>query len=53
MELETCFAEAGETKVLFVKNLSYSTTKESLESAFDGCKCARIATFSDTGKPRG
>ena len=45
--------EAGKTKVLFVKNLSFNLTKESLAEAFDGATTARIATFPDTGKPRG
>ncbi|KAK2181905.1 hypothetical protein NP493_370g06036 [Ridgeia piscesae] len=47
------FGEAGKTKVLFVKNLSFNLTKESLQEAFDGATTARIATFPDTGKPRG
>ena len=45
--------EAGKTKVLFVKNLSYNTDKHSLEAAFDGCKEARVATFEDSGRSRG
>ena len=46
-------AEAGKTKVLFVKNLSYDTDEDSLRQAFEGCTSARIATFQDSGKPRG
>lgn len=46
-------AEPGKTKVLFVKNLSYDSTNDSLKDAFDGATSARIATFQDSGKSRG
>ena len=45
--------EPGKTKVLFVKNLSYNLTQETLAGAFEGATTARIATFPDTGKSRG
>jgi len=45
--------EAGKTKVLFVKNLPYSISGEGLQDHFESCKSARVATFPDTGKPRG
>ena len=41
------FAESGKSKVLFVKNLSYSTDKNSLKAAFEGAVDARVATFPD------
>lgn len=41
------------SSTLFVKNLSYSTTEESLMSAFDGCVSARLPTDRETGKKRG
>ncbi|CAG5122213.1 unnamed protein product, partial [Candidula unifasciata] len=43
----------GESKVLFVKNLSYDTDESSLRSVFDGAVSARIPTFPDSGKPKG
>ncbi|BFZ03621.1 hypothetical protein BsWGS_06659 [Bradybaena similaris] len=43
----------GESKVLFVKNLSYDTDESSLKAAFDGAVSARIPTFPDSGKPKG
>ena len=43
----------GETKTLFVKNLSYDTDENSLKEVFDGCVSARIPTFPDSGKPKG
>jgi len=43
----------GETKTLFVKNLSYDTDENSLKEVFDGCISARIPTFPDSGKPKG
>lgn len=43
----------GESKVLFVKNLSYDTDEGSLTAAFDGAVSARIPTFPDSGKPKG
>lgn len=43
----------GETKTLFVKNLSYDTDEHSLKEVFDGCVSARIPTFPDSGKPKG
>ncbi len=45
--------EPGKTKVLFVKNLSFDTTIDSLQAAFDGATTARIATDRDTGKSKG
>ena len=47
------FAEAGQTKVLFVKNLSFDTEKDTLLEAFEGATDARIATDADTGRSRG
>ncbi len=47
------FSEKGKTRVLFVKNLSYSITGETLKDAFDGAQSARIASFPDTGRSRG
>jgi len=41
------------SSTLFVGNLSFDTDKDSLQSAFDGCTTARVATFQDSGKPRG
>lgn len=46
-------AERGKTKILFVKNLSYHLTTDTLRDAFDGALEARIATFPDTGRSRG
>jgi len=46
-------AEPGKTKVLFVKNLSWSLTTDTLRDAFEGAVDARIAMFSDTGNSRG
>ncbi|CAL1542821.1 unnamed protein product [Lymnaea stagnalis] len=43
----------GESKVLFVKNLSYDTDESSLTAAFEGAVSARIPTFPDSGKPKG
>lgn len=43
----------GESKVLFVRNLSYSTDESSLKAAFKGAVSARIPTFQDSGKPKG
>jgi len=43
----------GESKTLFVKNLSWNTDESSLMSAFEGCVSARIPTFEDSGKPKG
>ena len=43
----------GESKVLFVKNLSYDTEESTLTSMFEGSVSARIPTFPDSGKPRG
>lgn len=45
--------EAGKTKVLFVKNLSFNTDENALQEAFEGCSSARIARFQDTNKHRG
>ncbi|KAJ8318182.1 hypothetical protein KUTeg_003273 [Tegillarca granosa] len=45
--------EAGKTKVLFVKNLSFDTDENALQEAFEGCSSARIARFQDTNKHRG
>jgi len=45
--------KSGTSKVLFIKNLPYSLTSDQLQGYFEGSKSARIATFSDTGKPRG
>ena len=47
------FAEAGKTKVLFVKNLNYDTTGESLGAAFDESTSARVATHQDSGRSKG
>ena len=41
------------SSTLFVKNISYSTTEESLISAFNGCVTARLPTDRETGKKRG
>lgn len=41
------------SSTLFVKNLSYSTTEDSLISAFNGCITARLPTDRETGKKRG
>lgn len=46
-------ADVSESKTLFVKNLSYNTTDEGLQDAFQGAASARIATFPDSGKPKG
>lgn len=46
-------AEAGKTKVLFVKNLSFDTDNDSLRQAFDGATTARVATHQDSGQSRG
>ncbi|XP_056022306.1 nucleolin-like [Ostrea edulis] len=35
------------TKILFVKNLSFSTTNDSLSEAFDGCSSARVVMERD------
>lgn len=50
----TSFGGVSEkTKILFVKNLSYDTTSESLESAFDGATTARVAMDRESGYSRG
>lgn len=41
------------SSTLFVKNLSYSTTEESLMSTFGSCVAARLPTDRETGKKRG
>jgi len=46
-------AEPGKTKVLFVKNLSWNLTTDTLREAFDGAHEARIAMCPDTGNSRG
>ena len=46
-------AKAGDTKILFVKNLSYDTTQESLSDAFEGASSARVATDRDSGRSKG
>lgn len=38
---------------LIVRNLSYSTTTESLGSAFEGCSNARVIMDRDTGESKG
>ncbi|XP_012938051.1 nucleolin isoform X2 [Aplysia californica] len=43
----------GETKVLFIKNLSYDTDESSLRGVFEGALSARIPTFPDSGKSKG
>ncbi|XP_063445969.1 nucleolin-like isoform X1 [Mytilus trossulus] len=45
--------EAGKSKVLFVKNLSFDTDEHGLKNAFSGATAARIAKFPDTQKPKG
>lgn len=45
--------EAGKSKVLFVKNLSFDTDEHGLKNAFKGSTAARIAKFPDTQKPKG
>ncbi|CAG2198385.1 NCL [Mytilus edulis] len=45
--------EAGKSKVLFVKNLSFDTDEHGLKNAFSGSTAARIAKFPDTQKPKG
>ena len=46
-------AAPGETKVLFVKNLSFDLTTDTLKEAFEGSTEARIATHPDSGKSKG
>ena len=41
------------SNTLFVGNLSFDATKESLMKVFKGSKDVRIATDRETGKPRG
>lgn len=42
------------SKILFVKNLSYNTTNDSLAEAFEGCSTARVAMERDNpGRSRG
>lgn len=48
-----CIAVTGETKVLFVKNLNFKTTKETILSHFEGAKVVRLATLPDSKKSRG
>ncbi|CAG5134477.1 unnamed protein product, partial [Candidula unifasciata] len=43
----------GDSKVLFVKNLSYSTDESSLKASFKGALSARIPIFQESGKSRG
>uniref|UniRef100_A0A0B7ANH4 RNA-binding protein EIF1AD n=1 Tax=Arion vulgaris TaxID=1028688 RepID=A0A0B7ANH4_9EUPU len=43
----------GESKILFVKNLSFNTDESSLTAAFKGATSARIPTSADTGKSKG
>lgn len=40
-------------KKLFVKNLSFNTTEESLKELFEGANTVRIAKYPDSGKSRG
>ena len=40
-------------KKLFVKNLSFNTTQETLTELFEDASNIRIATFPDTGNSRG
>ena len=47
------FGGSDKTKILFVKNLSYDTTPESLQAAFDGATTARVASDQNTGYSRG
>jgi len=41
------------TKTLFVRNLSFDVTKESLEEAFPGSTRIGIPKHQDTGKLKG
>lgn len=48
------FSFVDPSKILFVKNLSYNTTNDSLADAFDGCSSARVAMERDNpGRSRG
>ncbi|CAH1795436.1 unnamed protein product, partial [Owenia fusiformis] len=42
-----------QSNTLFVRNLSYDTTPESLKEAFESCVDARVSTDRETGKPKG
>ena len=41
------------SSTLFVKNLSYGTTEDTLYEHFDGCSSARIVTDRESGESRG
>lgn len=41
------------SSTLIVRNLSYSTTEDSLADAFEGCTGARVVTDRDTGNSKG
>ena len=47
------FIVRGESKVLFVKNLSYNTKDTQLQKQFDGAVSARIAMDRNTGRSKG
>jgi len=48
-----CYVEDKPTKTLFVRNLSFDVTKESLEEAFQGCTRVGLPKYPDTLKPKG
>jgi len=52
MYCSMCFTE-DPTKTLFIKQLSFSTTVESLSKAFKGASSVRIITNPVTEKSRG
>ncbi|CAH1239821.1 NCL [Branchiostoma lanceolatum] len=44
---------AQASKTLIVKNLSYDTGEDDLQTAFEGCLSARIITDRESGRPKG
>ncbi|CAH1239822.1 NCL [Branchiostoma lanceolatum] len=46
-------APAQASKTLIVKNLSYDTSEEELQEAFEGCLSTRIITDRESGRPKG
>ena len=46
-------AASAPSKTLIVRNLSYDTTNDSLQEAFDGAVSARVLTDRDTGRSKG
>lgn len=48
-----CLVCIAPSTTLFVGNLSFDTTQDSLSEVFGSASSVRLATDRDTGKPRG